>query len=190
MAGAVRGPSPKRDAERVRKEEPERGLATEISPEDLESLPFDVELLVEPPRANEDWHEIAILIYDALRRDPARMWMGAADWAISYLMCENISREMKPQAIGVVEGGIDFESGEKIAGHVAREIVPMKGQTVTAILRWAAMNGISEAGRLAIRREVTFKKDNSTAVSQSTQSKISPDRQGTGLFSIEGGAAG
>jgi hypothetical protein len=128
----------------------------DISEEELKSLPFEIETLVEPPPQDEEWHEIAKMVYGAMLRDPARLWMGPAAWAIAYLMCESISREMKPQAIGIVEGGIDLETGEQLAGHVARETVPMKGATITSILKWTGLNGLHEAERLAISKVIKF----------------------------------
>jgi hypothetical protein len=128
----------------------------EISAEQLASLPFEVETLVEPPTADSTWHPAAKQIYDALLRDPARLWMGPAAWAVTWLMCETVSREMYPQAIGIVEGGIDPETGDKISGHVAREKVPMKGTTINALLKWTAANGVHEAERLAIRKAITL----------------------------------
>lgn len=156
LAGSRPGPNPKRDAERNRTNVPANGFAKEYGAEQFANLPFEVELLVEPPAADPDWHEIARMQYEALLKDPARTWMGPSDWALSYLMCESISREMKPQAIGVVDGGYDPETGENVAGHVAREVVPMKGTTVTAILKWYASIGVTESARLALRKEVTF----------------------------------
>lgn len=129
---------------------------SQYSPEDLESFPFEIETLVEPPAADPEWHPAAKRMYEAMLRDPARIWMGPTAWAISWVMCENVSREMFPQAIGVVEGGIDPDTGERVPGHVARETVPMKGTTITALLKWAAVNGVHELDRLALRKEVTF----------------------------------
>lgn len=156
LAGSTRGPAGKRDAERVRRNQPAGGPATQFDSSDFDKLPFEVELLVQPPAADDEWHEVARMQYDALLRDPARIWMGPADWALSYLMCESLSRELKPQAIGIVDGGYDPETGETVAGHVAREIVPMKGNTVTAVLKWYASIGVTESARLGLRKEVTF----------------------------------
>lgn len=157
MAGMVPGPAAKRPEERIRRNKVEEGNAVaEISAEELASLPFEIETLVQPPVPDPTWHEVAKQLYAAMLRDPARMWMGPAAWAVTYLMCETVSREMYPQAIGIVEGGVDPETGERVAGHVARESVPMKGTTINALLKWTAVNGIHEGERLAIRKAVTL----------------------------------
>lgn len=156
MAGSTRGPVPKRKAELIRRNLPRGREVEELAADQFDDLPFEVESLVEPPPVNDDWHAIAKMQYEALLRDPARTWMGPADWALSYLMCESISREMSPQAIGVVDGGWDPDLEMNVAGHVAREIVPMKGAVITGILKWYSLIGVTEASRLGLKREVTF----------------------------------
>jgi hypothetical protein len=140
MAGSRPGPAPSRPEERNRRNIPASGAMEEFTAEQLASLPFDIETLVEPPPVNEDWHDVARMVYSAMLRDPARLWMGPAAWAIAYLMCENISREMKPQAIGIVEGGLDPETGDQVSGHVAHAVVPMKGTISKAI----KFNGVEQ----------------------------------------------
>lgn len=154
MAGNTPGPVGKRDAERVRRNKTIGH--DQFDADAFAKLPFEVELLVEPPAADAEWHEIARMQYEALLKDPARVWMGPADWALSYLMCENISRQLKPVAIGVVDGGYDPETGENVAGHVAREIVPLKGTDINGILKWYTSLGVTEAARMGLRKEVTF----------------------------------
>jgi hypothetical protein len=157
MVGSKPGPVGKRPEELIRQNKPDEGNAmVEVSAEQLASLPFRVETLVEPPEPEPNWHPVAQQIYAALLRDPARLWMGPAAWAIAWLMCENVSREMYPQAIGIVDGGIDPETGDRVAGHVARESVPMKGTTINALLKWSAANGLHESERMAIRKVVGF----------------------------------
>lgn len=149
--------------------------------EDLESFPFDIETLVDPPDPDAQWHPAAKRLYESMLRDPVRIWMGPAAWAISWVMCENVSREMYPQAIGVVEGGIDPDTGERIPGHVARETVPMKGTTITALLKWAAVNGVHEQDRLALRKEVTFNTRATTNDEVDVSADVVPIRPG-GFF--------
>lgn len=156
MAGPRRGPMPKRDDERVNRNPKAGGDAIQLGPEELARLPFDVELMVEPPEAHEKWEPGARQLYDALLRDPARMWMGPADWATAWLMCENISRELAPQYVAVAEGGVNLETGEKESDRVVRERLPIKGASLTAYIKWMSSQGIGEASRLALRKEVTF----------------------------------
>lgn len=185
MAGVGKtGPMAKREAERIRTPAPAGGRAKEITPDQMEQLPFVIELLVEPPEPDEAWHDIAKMLYRALLRDPARIFMGPADWAYSYVMTESLSRELKPQVVGIVEGGYDAETGETIAGHVAREIVPMKGNTLTAIQKWLQSLGVTEAARIGMGKEITFNQL-PTATAEPTEDEVVETREG--FFSINGG---
>lgn len=185
MAGLSTGPAPKRAAERNRANVPATGAAMEYGPEQFKNLPFEVGALDEPPPAADDWHDTAKLLYNNLTKDPARIWMGPYDWALAYLIHETISRELKPQVIGIVEGGINIETGEHEAGRVAREVIPIKGATITAFLKWAMANGITEAGRLSIRKEISFYQ--APTSTEASEDDVQETREG--FFSIEGGLA-
>lgn len=188
MAGMKRGPAPKRTEERIRNNKPPEGQEPEdVGPDQMAAMPFDIDYEPEPPEPDEDWHPTSRMLYDSLLRDPARIWMGPADWATAYLMCESISRELYPQVVGVVDGGIDLETGEKIAGHVARETVPMKGQTITAFLKFCAQLGITEGGRLSLRKQVTFHTPATTQQKTAAEKVHTGPRSEVGLFSIDGG---
>jgi hypothetical protein len=176
MAGTVRGPAPKRDADRENRNPKHGGDALVLGPDELKSLPFDIELLVEPPPADPKWEPGALQIYEATLRDPARIWMGPVDWATHWFVCENLSRELAPQYVATVEGGVDVDTGEQIAGHVVHERMPIKGATLTACLKWLAMIGVGESSRLALRREVTFHHEAKVELADVTD--ITPTREG------------
>lgn len=175
MAGSTPGPARKRDADRERRNKPAGGDSIVISPDDLERLPFDVELLVEPPDADEEWEGAAKAVYEATLRDPARIWMGPLDWAAHWLICESLSRDLAPQYVATIEGdGLEPED------RVVRERIPMKGASLTAYLKWFGMIGVGEASRLALRREVTF--NNPPRVELASVSDIDVASTREGLF--------
>lgn len=178
MAGSKPGPAPKRAAERERRNVPATGEAQLLGPDDFDKLPFEVETLVVPPGPGKKWHPAAVEFYEATLRDPARIWMGPADWALHWIICENLSRELAPQFVAMAEGGIDPDTGEKLADRVVRDRVPMKGASLTAYLKWAGMIGIGEASRLALRREVTFNQPPSAHLASVTELDIADTREG------------
>lgn len=169
MVASKRGPAPKRAEERERRNVPATGEAIVVSQDALESLPFEVETLVEPPPAGEKWEPAAKAFYEATLRDPARIWMGPADWAMHWLICESLSRDLAPQYVATLEGGIDIETGEKLSDRVVRERLPMKGSSLASYLKWCGMIGVGEASRLAIRREVTFNQQPKTELASVTE---------------------
>lgn len=178
MAGSKRGPAPKRADERERRNVPATGEAIAMGSAEFDDLPFEVELLVEPPPPGDRWEHGAIQIYEATLRDPARIWMGPADWAAHWLMCESISRDLAPQYVAVAEGGVDLETGEKVSDHVVRERLPLKGASIAGYIKWFGMIGIGEAARLGLRREVTFNQPATTELASVTELDIAPTREG------------
>lgn len=177
MAGPRRGPMGKRDDERERRNAKPGGDAQVFTPEDMAKLPFEIELLVEPPTPSEKWEHGAVQFYEALLRDPARIWMGPADWAAAWLICENMHRELAPQYVAVKEGGIELDTGEKIADSVVRERLPIKGASLTAYIKWMSSMGIGEASRMALRKEVTFHEAPAPALASVTEMDIVEDRE-------------
>lgn len=175
MAGTRRGPAPKRDAERARANKPAGGDAIVLTPEDMATLPFEVELLVEPPEPNENWHETAKQVYEATLRDPVRIWMGPLDWATHWFMCENLHREMSPQYVATLD---DPDGMLDPKDRVVREEIPMKGATITAYMKWFGMIGVGESSRLALRREVTFHQAAAPDLASVTDLDIVDDREG------------
>lgn len=178
MAGSKPGPPPKRVEERERRNIPATGEAQVLGPNDFDQLPFEVETLVKPPPPNEKWEPGAKAFYEATLRDPARIWMGPADWALHWIVCENLHRELAPQFVAVAEGGADLETGERIADRVVRERLPIKGASLTAYLKWAGMIGVGESSRLALRREVSFNKPESTHLASVTELDVADTREG------------
>jgi hypothetical protein len=139
-----RGPAPRRDAERRRRNAPAHPIV-KMGPDELRSLGFEVDLNPEPPAAVEEWHPLVMELWEALQVDPARMWMTSADWMATKIVCETLSRDLKPQVVGVTE-----------AGDVVRAVVPVKGANQTAILKHLASIGVTEAARLRLQKEITL----------------------------------
>jgi hypothetical protein len=119
-----RGPAPKRDAERRR-----------VNKRDTETI--EIRGAVEAPAACPTWHKIALAWYEALELSGQAEFYEPSDWAVAYLVAESISRDLKPQAIGL----------HPVTGRVVRARVPLRGTALTAYLK--AMSGllVSEGDR-------------------------------------------
>ena len=149
-AMGTRGPAPVRAAERRRTPEPGTRAIEEIGPEQTRDLPFEVDLAPEPPAAVEEWHPIALELWESLQRDPSRMWTGPAAWAASLAMCENLSRMLSPRIAATT---MNTETG---AVEVIREAIPFNGAETAGFLKWMSMAGIYEPDRLRMQKEITF----------------------------------
>jgi hypothetical protein len=74
---------------------------------------------------DEKWHPVAKHWYDSLPESGQSIYYQPSDWAIAYLLAESLSRDFKPQFVGVNE-----ESGEPIF-----ETIPLKGASLGAYLK-------------------------------------------------------
>ena len=142
------GPVPKKDAERRRRNKtPESGRS-------LSSIPAEVvnvdELLagdVEIPVPDEDWHPIARQVYEAQVRSGQVIWMEPSDWAMLYLLCESISRDLNPQVVGITEDG-----------DVVKDVIPLKGASLSSYLKAFEALLMAEGGRRRLRIELERQK--------------------------------
>lgn len=142
------GPVPKKDAERRR-----RNKTTEAEGS-LSHIPADVvnvdDLLVgevEIPTPDEDWHPIATLVYESQMRSGQVAWMEPSDWAMLYMLCDSISRDFKPQVVGITE-----------EGEVIRAVIPLKGASLNAYLKGFSELLVAEGGRRKLRIELERQK--------------------------------
>lgn len=146
--GGIPGPPPKKDAERRRRNKtPEREGS-------LSSIPAEVvnvdELLVgevEIPEPDETWHPIAIQLYESVMRSGQVIWMEPSDWSTLYLICESISRDLKPQVVGITE-----------EGEVVKDTIPLKGASLSAYLKSFASLMMLEGDRRRLRIELERRK--------------------------------
>ena len=126
-----RGPVPKRSSQRRRRNK-------DSEPEQVETVPSGV---AEQPPADEDWHPVARAWYEALARSGQSAFYEASDWATAVLVAENMSRELKPQVVGMKtdENGAQTEP--------AFAIVPMKGAALAAYLKAMTALLVTEGDR-------------------------------------------
>lgn len=139
----ARGPVPKKDAERRRRN---KSGGDETSHIEAEVINVD-ELIhgeVEVPVMDDKWHPIAKQIWEAQTKSGQAIWMEPSDWAILYALCESMSRDMKPQVVG-----IDEESGEPVMA-----VIPLKGASLNAYLKAFASLMMLEGDRRRLRVEL------------------------------------
>src|SRR5687768_7217341 len=85
---AARGQTPRRDGERRRRNKVEGGgMNAQVGPDELNALPFEVDLAPEPPdlasllAQDAEWHPLVRAVWEGMQTDPARKWMTSGDWA-------------------------------------------------------------------------------------------------------------
>lgn len=94
--------------------------------------------------AVENWHPVAKTWYESLAKSGQRIYYQPSDWATAYLLAESISRDLKPQFVGVNE-----ESGE-----VIYEAIPLKGASLAAYLKGFSSLMATEGDRRRLQLEL------------------------------------
>lgn len=142
------GPVPKKDAERRRRNKtPETAGAVSSIPAQVVNVDELLAGEVDIPLVDPDWHPIAKQVYEAQAKSGQVIWMEPSDWAMLYLMCESISRDLNPQVVGITEGG-----------EVVKDSIPLKGASLSAYLKGFEALMVAEGGRRRLRIELERQK--------------------------------
>lgn len=126
-----RGPVPKRSGQRRRRnkgDEPAKAEAGKVT----------------RPAPDDNWHATARLWYESLAESGQSVFYEASDWATAYLLAESISRDLKPQVVGVNE-----QTGEPVFA-----VIPMKGASLAAYLKAMTALLVTEGDRRRARLEL------------------------------------
>ena len=126
-----RGPVPERSDQRRRTNSPE----TETAP---------AAKTVEVPAPSDKWHASATAWYESLEESGQSVYYEPSDWAVAWLIAESISRDLKPQVVGINE-----ESGEPVMATI-----PMKGASLAAYLKAMTALMVTEGDRRRARLEL------------------------------------
>jgi hypothetical protein len=128
------GPVPKRSSQRRRRNkdgEPEKAAAGARSAAVM-------------PDPDPDWHAVARRWFDALGESGQSVFYEASDWALAWVIAENMSRELTPVVVHV-----DEETGEQTTA-----CYPIKGTSMAAYLKAMAALLVTEGDRRRARLEL------------------------------------
>lgn len=121
----TRGPAPKRSDQRRRENKPSQEIVEVYGAAQ-----------VERPRVNSQWHPVAKRWFESLAFSGQSRFYEPSDWAAAYVLAESISRELKPQVVGVTD------EGEAVRAHV-----PPKGASLAAWLKGMTALLVTEGDR-------------------------------------------
>lgn len=165
------GPPPKRSDERRRVNVPAAGPVQKVDIAQI-GTPWDdedsLEFLIKQPilipgtpkvaeerepdakvlPGSEDWHPIALEFWESLKRSGQALYWEPSDWMVAKLMCESISRDLKPQVVGIMQ------PSETAAGEVIRERIPLKGASLGAYLKAFGQLMLTEGERRRLSIEL------------------------------------
>lgn len=132
----------------MRSEERRRRNKTTESgePTEVDKLEVDDERPAAPP-AREGWHDMAKDFYQACCDSPQSVYYELSDYAALQLMCEDMSRNLKEQVVGIAEK----------TGEAVWEVLPFKGATLGAYNKLMASLLVTEGDRRRLRIEIERK---------------------------------
>ncbi len=156
----TRGPVPKRSDARRRRNTPD----IPVTKVDLAQLASQE---VEIPEADEDWHPIAVTWYESLAKSGQAVMLEPSDWATAYVLAEALSRELQPQPV-VVPGS----NGE--AGFVEMHTLPIKGSSMTALLKGFAALLVTEGDRRRLSIELERERGRAAADAAAAAAGVTP----------------
>jgi hypothetical protein len=99
---------------------------------------------VRVPKVDPKWHPAARAWFRSLAASGQSKFYEPSDWASAWLIAESISRDLKPQVVGIVE-----ETGEPVFA-----VIPMKGASLAAYLKAMSALLVTEGDRRRARLEL------------------------------------
>lgn len=129
----ARGPTPKREAERRRRNKTSKPKTVEVPG------------TIDQPEPVEDWHPIAKNWYISLAQSGQAQFYEPSDWQLAQILAEAMSRDLKPQP---------FWIGSKDDGQFEMIDQPMKGASLAAYLKGMTALMVSEGDRRRAQLEI------------------------------------
>lgn len=96
------------------------------------------------PEPDPEWHPVALAWYQSLEESGQSRFYESSDWAVALILAESISRDLKPQVVGITEDG-----------KVVRDTIPLKGASLAAYLKGFSSLMATEGDRRRMRLELT-----------------------------------
>jgi enamine deaminase RidA (YjgF/YER057c/UK114 family) len=140
----TRGPIPARSEERRRTNTPESQGQVPVTEGELKP--------VVKPAAHPSWHPLAAAFYESLEASGESAWYQASDWMAAYVLCESLSRDLKPQFVGMQD--VWNEKAGDMEHVPAMMVLPLKGGSLSAYLRLFNTLGVTEGDRRRIGIEL------------------------------------
>lgn len=129
------GPPPKRSDQR-------HGHRSKAEAASVDHVPAASDVVV--PEADGKWHPVARMWFESLAGSGQAVFYEPSDWATAYLIAESMSRDLKPQPIGV----------HPETGRPVRASIPMRGASLSAYLRAMTALMVTEGDRRRARVEL------------------------------------
>lgn len=141
------GPVPKRSNQK-------HGHRSQAEKDLVDHAPGAAEVPV--PKANAKWHPIAKRWFESLATSGQATYYEPSDWAVAELIAESMSRDLRPQVVGMSEtvrtdpeSGLSFTQAEPVLAAI-----PLKGASLAAYLKAFGALVATEGDRRRARIEL------------------------------------
>ncbi len=101
------------------------------------------------PAGNPKWHPLAKALYASLAKSGQTVLYEPSDWGLALIICESLSRDLRPQYVGATTPMVIGEGSEAIY-----EVIPLKGASLTAYLRALGALGVTVGDRRNLKIEI------------------------------------
>lgn len=104
-----------------------------------------------PFEPDETWHPEALALYEAAEGSGQAQWYAESDWAKLYMLCDQLSQNLKPQFVGFAKQArvVEVNGREELVYEQVPigGVRPMNGATINALQALMSSLGISEGDR-------------------------------------------
>jgi hypothetical protein len=168
---AITGPVPKRSVEKRRRNtRTEAGESLEV---ETVSAPREAPP-VEAPETPEHWHDMAKAFFEGVKKSIFTKFYEPSDWQVLMISLESLSRDLKPQFVGV-----------NLEGEPIMQKTPIKGASLNAYSKiWASLL-LTDGDRRRLRLEI--ERDGAGLPAEPSEEQVQQSRDG--LFAVQGGKA-
>ena len=144
VPGQRSGPPPKRSEFRRRQNaDPFGGITRAPAGENV--------TILEP---DPSWHPLARYFYEAAQESGEVQFYESSDYAVLYLVCENLSRELKPTILVDKDGAVVLDDN----GKPVTRTLPIRGASLSAYLKAFQSLLLTEGDRRRLRVELERRK--------------------------------
>lgn len=153
-----RGPIPKKDAERRRRNKtPDAGGGLSALPAEVVNLDETIHAEVEIPEADENWEDLTKSYWESFAGSGQSMYYEPSDWMTAYMLMETLDRHLKPQDVKVGEWRPGAQEGGEVTYTFEPKVIPIPGNVLSSILKGLTSLMATEGDRRRLRLELERK---------------------------------
>ena len=150
----VRGPVPKKDAERRRRNTtPDNGGISAI-PAEVVNLDETIHREVVIPDADPTWEDLTKAYWESFASSGQSIYYEPSDWMTAYTLMEMLDRHLKPQDVKTGEFRPAVQDGGEVEYIFTPKRIPVPAGVMNSILKGLTSLMATEGDRRRLRLEL------------------------------------